>query len=216
MKVLLRPGPYVCGEWDFGGLPARLLGIEKLKIRSANEEYLKEVEARAKGVYRQLAAAGKVEGVTKVEDGMVVLAGSRSMGVALDDTNIQAKLKTKLVTQEGVEKGFDINTDVKQGHVLLSGWVNAEKYKKQAGDVAAVIDLNDKRFAIHSDRVHLWCTGFARRLLIAGRNRLEGRRIIAILEKLQTDLREQGVGQHVVDFVGGQLDALFLRRGVPV
>ena len=44
MKVLLRPGPYVCGEWDFGGLPARLLGIEKLKIRSANEEYLKEVE----------------------------------------------------------------------------------------------------------------------------------------------------------------------------
>lgn len=87
-----------------------------------------------------LAAAGKVEGVTKVEDGMVVLAGSRSMGVALDDTNIQAKLKTKLVTQEGVEKGFDINTDVKQGHVLLSGWVNAEKYKKQAGDVAAAID----------------------------------------------------------------------------
>lgn len=27
MHVLLRPGPYVCAEWDFGGLPARLLGI---------------------------------------------------------------------------------------------------------------------------------------------------------------------------------------------
>jgi beta-galactosidase len=27
MKILLRPGPYVCAEWDFGGLPARLLGI---------------------------------------------------------------------------------------------------------------------------------------------------------------------------------------------
>jgi beta-galactosidase len=23
--VLIRPGPYVCAEWDFGGLPARLL-----------------------------------------------------------------------------------------------------------------------------------------------------------------------------------------------
>jgi beta-galactosidase len=25
MAVLFRPGPYVCAEWDFGGLPARLL-----------------------------------------------------------------------------------------------------------------------------------------------------------------------------------------------
>jgi beta-galactosidase len=30
MMVLFRPGPYVCAEWDFGGLPARLLSIEHL------------------------------------------------------------------------------------------------------------------------------------------------------------------------------------------
>lgn len=36
MKVLIRPGPYVCAEWDFGGLPARLLDIPSLKIRSSN------------------------------------------------------------------------------------------------------------------------------------------------------------------------------------
>ena len=44
MKVLLRPGPYVCAEWDFGGLPARLLGIDGLFIRTANKKYLGEVE----------------------------------------------------------------------------------------------------------------------------------------------------------------------------
>ena len=27
MKVLFRPGPYVCAEWDLGGFPARLLAI---------------------------------------------------------------------------------------------------------------------------------------------------------------------------------------------
>jgi hypothetical protein len=43
MKVLLRPGPYICGEWDFGGLPARLLGIEGLTIRSADRKYIIEV-----------------------------------------------------------------------------------------------------------------------------------------------------------------------------
>jgi beta-galactosidase GanA len=42
-KVLLRPGPYVCAEWDFGGLPARLLGIKDLVIRSYNSAYHKEV-----------------------------------------------------------------------------------------------------------------------------------------------------------------------------
>ena len=34
MKVLIRPGPYVCAEWDFGGLPSRLLDIEGIKLRS--------------------------------------------------------------------------------------------------------------------------------------------------------------------------------------
>jgi len=32
LKVVLRPGPYICSEWDFGGLPAWLeLDAEGLK-----------------------------------------------------------------------------------------------------------------------------------------------------------------------------------------
>lgn len=30
MKVLIRPGPYVCAEWDLGGLPARLLSLKDI------------------------------------------------------------------------------------------------------------------------------------------------------------------------------------------
>lgn len=51
MWVLFRPGPYVCGEWDFGGLPAYLLKDKDAKIRTvkdknfmkAQERYLKAV-----------------------------------------------------------------------------------------------------------------------------------------------------------------------------
>lgn len=39
LKVILRPGPYVCGEWDFGGLPARLLGVDGLNIRTHDAKY---------------------------------------------------------------------------------------------------------------------------------------------------------------------------------
>ena len=44
LRVLLRPGPYICAEWDFGGLPARLLGVYGLVIREANSLYEKEVK----------------------------------------------------------------------------------------------------------------------------------------------------------------------------
>ena len=43
MWVLLRPGPYVCAEWDFGGLPAYLLTDPGIKIRCMNRVYMKAV-----------------------------------------------------------------------------------------------------------------------------------------------------------------------------
>ncbi len=43
MWVLFRPGPYVCAEWDFGGLPPRLLK-ENMTIRTSDKAYLAEVE----------------------------------------------------------------------------------------------------------------------------------------------------------------------------
>ncbi|KAF7219256.1 beta-galactosidase-1-like protein 2 isoform X1 [Nothobranchius furzeri] len=32
--VILRPGPYICAEWDLGGLPSWLLRDEKMKLRT--------------------------------------------------------------------------------------------------------------------------------------------------------------------------------------
>lgn len=43
MWVLLRPGPYVCAEWDFGGLPSYLLKIPDIKIRCSDERYMSAV-----------------------------------------------------------------------------------------------------------------------------------------------------------------------------
>lgn len=42
MWVLFRPGPYVCCEWDFGGLPVRLLKDSSIKIRSSDPRYMAE------------------------------------------------------------------------------------------------------------------------------------------------------------------------------
>lgn len=44
MWVLFRPGPYVCAEWDFGGLPSYLLKIPDIKIRCLDSRYMAAVE----------------------------------------------------------------------------------------------------------------------------------------------------------------------------
>ena len=44
MWVLFRPGPYVCAEWDFGGLPTYLLKTPDIKIRCMDPRYMKAVE----------------------------------------------------------------------------------------------------------------------------------------------------------------------------
>lgn len=43
MWILFRPGPYVCAEWDFGGLPTSLLKIPDIKIRCMDSRYMQEV-----------------------------------------------------------------------------------------------------------------------------------------------------------------------------
>ena len=43
MWVLFRPGPYVCAEWDFGGLPPYLLKIPDIKVRCMDPRYMKVV-----------------------------------------------------------------------------------------------------------------------------------------------------------------------------
>ncbi len=43
LYVILRPSPYICAEWEFGGLPAWLLTEEGLRIRTSCESYLKHV-----------------------------------------------------------------------------------------------------------------------------------------------------------------------------
>uniref|UniRef100_A0A0N5AB25 Beta-galactosidase n=1 Tax=Syphacia muris TaxID=451379 RepID=A0A0N5AB25_9BILA len=44
LKVLLRLGPYVCGEWENGGLPWWLLLYKDLKMRTSDPRYTNEVK----------------------------------------------------------------------------------------------------------------------------------------------------------------------------
>jgi beta-galactosidase len=44
MWVLWRPGPYVCAEWELGGIPPYLLRIPDIKLRCRDPRYMVAVE----------------------------------------------------------------------------------------------------------------------------------------------------------------------------
>ncbi|SEO95880.1 beta-galactosidase [Mucilaginibacter gossypiicola] len=46
--VILRPSPYVCAEWEFGGYPYWLENEDGLIVRSKNAQYLSEYESYIK------------------------------------------------------------------------------------------------------------------------------------------------------------------------
>lgn len=44
LHVLLRPGPYICAEWDGGGLPSWLLAEPGIRLRSTDPRFLAAVD----------------------------------------------------------------------------------------------------------------------------------------------------------------------------
>ncbi|WPU93722.1 beta-galactosidase [Mucilaginibacter sabulilitoris] len=53
--VILRPSPYVCAEWEFGGYPYWLQNEKGLVVRSKELQYLNEYEKYIKEIGKQLA-----------------------------------------------------------------------------------------------------------------------------------------------------------------
>lgn len=53
--VILRPSPYVCAEWEFGGYPYWLQNEKGLEVRSREEKYLSEYKKYINEVGKQLA-----------------------------------------------------------------------------------------------------------------------------------------------------------------
>ena len=44
MWLILRPGPYVCAEWELGGIPPYLLRIPDIKLRCMDPRYMEAAE----------------------------------------------------------------------------------------------------------------------------------------------------------------------------
>lgn len=112
MWVNLRPGPYCCGEWDLGGIPAWLLRYPDIKLRTlADERYTKAVEKYfhelAKVVRPNLAENGGPILMVQVENeyGSYPRRDHAYM-VWLRDLWIKEGVKGPFYTADGAAEGY--------------------------------------------------------------------------------------------------------------
>lgn len=56
LMVILRPGPYVCAEWEFGGYPWWLQNIPGMEIRRDNTEFLKYTKRYIKRLHQEVGS----------------------------------------------------------------------------------------------------------------------------------------------------------------
>lgn len=108
MWVLLRPGPYVCAEWDFGGLPPYLLSIPDIKVRCSDSRYLKAVnryvDTISKRVKPLLCTNGGPIIMVQVENEYGSYGNDRNYTTWLKNTWVQDGINVPFYTADGPTK----------------------------------------------------------------------------------------------------------------
>lgn len=62
LMVILRPTPFICAEWEFGGLPSWLLRYPDMKVRTNTPLFLSKVDAYYKELFSRIAPLQITEG----------------------------------------------------------------------------------------------------------------------------------------------------------
>ena len=107
LYVILRPSPYICAEWEFGGLPSWLLKEDGIRLRCSDERYLKHVMDYYDELIPRLAPLQITHGgpviMMQVENEYGSYGSDTAYLEALRDAMIARGVDVPLVTSDGPE-----------------------------------------------------------------------------------------------------------------
>ena len=105
LYVILRPGPYICAEWDAGGFPAWLLADENIRLRCNDATYLSHVRDYIARVMEEVGDLQCTEGgpivAMQVENEYGSYGNDKTYLAALRDILKECGAKVMLFTSDG-------------------------------------------------------------------------------------------------------------------
>ena len=122
MMVILRPGPYACGEWEFGGYPWWLQKVKGMEIRTYNQPFLDSCR-----VYiNELAAQVADYQITKGGPIVMVQAENEFGSYVEQRPDVSLEMHRKYsgaIKDMLIEAGFNIPMFTSDGSWLFEGGV---------------------------------------------------------------------------------------------
>lgn len=120
MMVILRPGPYVCAEWEFGGYPWWLQNIEGMEVRRDNEAFLARTKQYIERLYKEVGDLQCTHGgpivMVQCENEFGSYVAQRK-DISLEEHRAyNAKIKQQLI-----DAGFDVPMFTSDGSWLFEG-----------------------------------------------------------------------------------------------
>jgi len=137
MWLILRPGPYVCAEWELGGIPPYLLRIPDIKLRCMDPRYM----AAAERYIGKLAAEIKPFLITKGGP-LLMLQIENEYGSFGNDRNYLNRLK-----EVWKANGIDVPTFTGDGptkYMLEAGSLPGSAVGLDSGSSLADFELANK------------------------------------------------------------------------
>lgn len=120
MMVILRPGPYVCAEWEFGGYPWWLQNVPGMEIRRDNPEFLKYTKAYIERLYKEVGDLQCTKGgpiiMVQCENEFGSYVAQRKDIPLSEHRAYNAKIKQQLA-----DAGFEVPLFTSDGSWLFEG-----------------------------------------------------------------------------------------------
>lgn len=120
LMVILRPGPYVCAEWEFGGYPWWLQNIPGMEIRRDNPEFLKRTKMYIDKLYEQVGDLQVSKGgpivMVQAENEFGSYVAQRKDIPLEEHRRYNAKIKQQLA-----DAGFNVPLFTSDGSWLFEG-----------------------------------------------------------------------------------------------
>lgn len=113
LYVIVRPGPYICTEWEFGGIPAWLLAERDMKVRTGDARFLEASKRYMNEVGKRLAPLEIAKG------GNIIMAQVENEYGSFGDD----KVYMNAIKQQMTDAGFSgqLFTSDGSGENLLKG-----------------------------------------------------------------------------------------------
>lgn len=113
LYVIVRPGPFICAEWEFGGLPGWLLADERMRLRTDEGEYLDYVKKYLKHLMPHIVPYQETRG-----GNVILIAAENEYGSFGNSTKYMNQCVDILI-----ECGVDVPIFTADGHtdMFLNG-----------------------------------------------------------------------------------------------